>query len=96
MEMALNMGAFEALDQQEMFAVDGGMNGLEIGISVSGIYAGVVGGMSILGTTTLACAATCAAIAATPVVAITAGICGVVAAGYGIYSLGKLAWDSLR
>ncbi len=89
MEMTLNMGAFGALDQQELFAVDGGAKLLDVGMGVAGVYSAGVGVVGFLGTTSLACAGTCAAIAAAPVVACTAAICGVASAAYGIYCIFK-------
>ena len=47
MEMALNMGAFEALDQQEMFEVDGGADwGLIIAGAV--IFAAVAVSIAVM------------------------------------------------
>lgn len=41
MEMAMNMGAFKELDQQEMLEVDGG-DGLLLGLFVSAIVDGAL------------------------------------------------------
>lgn len=58
MEMTLNMGAFQALDQQELFAVDGGVSDFAKGVvnigcsiigSVAGMAVGAVAGVLVGG-----------------------------------------------
>ena len=85
MEIVLNYGFCE-LSQMEMELIDaGGL--LDWAAAVGGIYGAAVSVMGYLGTTTLACAGTCAAIAGAPVVAGTAAVSGVLGAGYGVYCL---------
>lgn len=85
MEMVLNNGFFE-IPLDEMLEIDaGGL--LDWAAAIGGVYSAAVGVVSFIGTTTLACAGTCAAIAASPVVAGSAAIVGVSTAGYGIYCL---------
>lgn len=48
MEMTLSMGAFGALDQQELFAVDGGVKVLDVGMGVAGVYSAGVGVVGLL------------------------------------------------
>lgn len=43
MELALNTGAFEALDYSELLAVDGGVDWNNVGITVSGVAGGYIG-----------------------------------------------------
>ena len=80
MGMALSMGMFEALEYDEMLAIDGGgimdwasatAGAFAVGVGVCGLAAGKV--------------AVCAAIASNPVVVGAGIVCGVVAAGYGVY-----------
>ena len=80
MEMVLTMGAFEALDQQELFAVDGG-GIMDWASAAAGAFAVGVGVCAALAPKV----AVCAAIAANPVVIGVGIVCGVVAVGYGIY-----------
>lgn len=84
--MTLNMGSFAALSSEEMLVVDGG-GILDWAMGAAGLYSGAVGVIGALGTTKLACAATCAAIAGAPVVAWTAAACGVATAIYGVYCI---------
>lgn len=86
MEMVMS-NDFAALSAFEMEFVDGGVSGLDVGMGIAGVYSGAIGVCGYLGTTTLACAGTCAAIAGAPVVAATAAICGVATAIYGVYCI---------
>lgn len=48
MEMTLNMGAFEALNTNEMYAVDGGIK--IFGCSLGGLTSGTLAGAAVGGT----------------------------------------------
>ena len=69
MEIAMNLGVFEALDQDEMFVVDGGAPSI---LGAASVFAGVYSlAVTICGSKALASVAVCAAIAANPVVQVT-------------------------
>lgn len=89
MEMTMNMITLAPMSFDEMMAVDGGVSGLDIGMAIAGVYSAAISVCGYLGTTSLACAGVCAAVAGAPVVAATTAICGVVAAAYGVYTLVK-------
>lgn len=88
MEMVVNNG-FQEMTFDEAIIIDAGGKLLDGAMAVSGIYSAAVGVAGYLGTTSLACAGACAAVAGAPVVAGTAAICGIVAAGYGVYTFLK-------
>ena len=44
MEMTLKMGAFEALDENEMLAVDGGISWNDVGLALCGTAGAIIGG----------------------------------------------------
>lgn len=85
MEMVLNNG-FCDLSQMELELIEaGGL--LDWAAAAGGVYGAAVSVLGYLGTTSLACAGTCAAIAGAPIVAGTAAVAGVLGAGYAIYCL---------
>lgn len=85
MEMVLDNGFYE-MSLYEILAIDaGGL--LDVAAAVGGAYGAGVSVIGFLGTTSLACAGTCAAIVASPVVAGTAVVAGVFGAGYSLYCL---------
>ena len=49
MEMAMKMGAFEALDNREMMEVDGGISWNDVGLYVSGAAGGLLGAAACAG-----------------------------------------------
>ena len=86
MDMVLSK-EFVELSMLDSLYVEGGGKLLDGAMAAAGVYGAGVSVLGAIGTTSLSCAATCAAIASTPVVATTAAVCGVIAAGYGIYTL---------
>ena len=77
---------FCEMTQDELRVIDaGGL--LSWAAAIGGVYSAVIGVIGYLGTTSLACAATCAAIAGAPIVAGSAAIVGIITAAYGIYCL---------
>lgn len=88
MELALSNG-FSELSLNEIMIVDAGGKLLDGAMATAGVYGAAVGVAGYLGTTSLACAGACAAVVGVPIVAGTAAVCGVIAAGYGIYTFVK-------